>query len=64
MGGPVRRPTGSRSGWTCTREAAAQLLADGKAYHCYCTPEELEARREVARKEDRSAGLRGAPAGT
>lgn len=26
-------------------EAARQLLADGKAYHCYCTPEELEALR-------------------
>lgn len=26
-------------------EVARQLLADGRAYHCYCTPEELEALR-------------------
>lgn len=25
-----------------------QLLAEGKAYHCYCTPEELEAMRHLA----------------
>jgi len=25
-----------------------QLLAEGKAYRCYCTPEELEAKREAA----------------
>ncbi len=30
-------------------EVARQLLAAGKAYHCYCTPEELEAMRETAR---------------
>ena len=31
-----------------------QLLAEGKAYYCYCTPEELEAEREalVAKGED------------
>lgn len=34
-------------------EVANQLLADGKAYRCYCTPEELEAMRENARKEGR-----------
>jgi glutamyl-tRNA synthetase len=26
--------------------AAAQLLAENKAYHCYCTPDELEAERK------------------
>jgi len=31
--------------------AARQLLIEGKAYHCYCTPEELAAMREQARKE-------------
>ncbi len=31
--------------------AAALLLNEGKAYHCYCTPEELTAGREAARKE-------------
>ncbi len=40
-------------------QAAAQLIADGKAYHCYCTPEELEQRREVARQEKRPPGYEG-----
>ncbi len=35
------------------REAAAQLLADGRAYRCYCTPEELADMREKARQEGR-----------
>jgi len=30
-------------------ETARQLLAEGKAYHCYCTPQELEQMREEAR---------------
>ncbi|MBN1254478.1 MAG: glutamate--tRNA ligase [Deltaproteobacteria bacterium] len=30
------------------REHVDQLLADGKAYRCYCTPEELEGRRQQA----------------
>ena len=33
---------------------AHQLLADGKAYHCYCTPEELTEMRETAKAEGRS----------
>jgi len=33
------------------REATEKLLANGQAYHCYCTPEELEARREEAAKK-------------
>lgn len=32
-------------------EIAHELLAQGKAYHCYCTPEELEAMREKAKAE-------------
>jgi glutamyl-tRNA synthetase len=32
------------------REAAEKLLKEGKAYRCYCTPEELEKKREVAMK--------------
>ena len=36
-------------------EIAATLLADGNAYHCYCTPEELTEMRETARREGRSA---------
>jgi glutamyl-tRNA synthetase len=35
------------------REIAEQLLANGKAYRCYATPQELEAMRELARKESR-----------
>ena len=29
---------------------AEQLIGNGHAYHCYCTPAELEARREAAMK--------------
>ncbi len=32
------------------QEAADKLLKEGKAYRCYCTPEELEAKREAALK--------------
>ncbi len=32
------------------REAADRLVAEGKAYRCYCTTEELEARRAEGRK--------------
>lgn len=31
-------------------EVAAQLLAEGKAYHCYCSPEELAEMREKAKE--------------
>ncbi len=34
-------------------EIAQQLLGEGNAYRCYCTPAELEAMRENARKESR-----------
>ncbi len=36
------------------REIAEQLLAEGKAYRCYASPEELTAMREAARKEGRA----------
>jgi glutamyl-tRNA synthetase len=39
--------------------AAEQLLDEGKAYRCYCTPEELEAQRELARAEGRPPGYEG-----
>lgn len=32
-------------------EVAEQLLKDGKAYYCYCSPEELDAMREKAKAE-------------
>ena len=38
-------------------ECARQLLAAGRAYHCYCTPAELEAMRERARAEKRSVRI-------
>jgi glutamyl-tRNA synthetase len=34
-------------------EVARELLAAGKAYYCYCTPEELNREREQARTEKR-----------
>jgi glutamyl-tRNA synthetase len=40
-------------------EVARQLLAAGRAYYCYCTPEELEAMRERARAEKRSVRYEG-----
>jgi glutamyl-tRNA synthetase len=40
-------------------EAARQLLAAGRAYYCYCTPQELEAMREKARAEGRSVRYDG-----
>ncbi|HZL30034.1 MAG TPA: glutamate--tRNA ligase [Pseudolabrys sp.] len=36
------------------RQVAEQLLAAGKAYRCYASPEELTAMREAARKEGRA----------
>src|SRR3954468_11378846 len=36
------------------REIAEQLLAEGKAYRCYASQEELVAMREAARREGRS----------
>lgn len=35
------------------REVAEELVANGKAYYCYATPEELDAMRELARSEGR-----------
>lgn len=41
------------------QEVVDQLLAEGKAYKCYCAPEELEAMREKAREEGRAPGYDG-----
>lgn len=35
------------------RQKVEQLLRDGKAYRCYCTSDELDAKRETAMKEGR-----------
>ncbi len=40
-------------------EVARQLLADGNAYNCYCTPEELAEMREKAKSEGRSTRYDG-----
>jgi glutamyl-tRNA synthetase len=40
-------------------EVARLLLAEGKAYYCFCTPQELEAMREKARAEGRSVRYDG-----
>ncbi len=40
-------------------DVAERLLRAGRAYHCYCTSEELEARNEQARAEKRAPGYDG-----
>src|SRR6202140_1656803 len=35
------------------KQNAARLLAEGKAYRCFCTPEELDAERKLAQAEKR-----------
>lgn len=40
-------------------EVARQLLAEGKAYHCYCSPAELEQMREEARAKNLPARYDG-----
>lgn len=41
------------------REKIQHLLAQGKAYPCTCTPEELEAKRQLAQKEKRKPAYDG-----
>jgi len=36
-----------------------RFLADGQAYYCYCTPEELQARRQAARQAGGPSGYDG-----
>ncbi len=38
------------------RKYALQLVEEGKAYHCFCTPERLETLREQQQKEKKSFG--------
>ncbi|MCA6216149.1 glutamate--tRNA ligase [Ideonella sp. B7] len=38
---------------------AEQLVADGKAYRCYCTPEELDAMREAQKARGEKTGYDG-----
>ena len=41
------------------REAVEQLLAAGRAYRCYASPQELEEMREAARRDGRSVRYDG-----
>ena len=41
------------------RQAGEKLLADGNAYRCYCTPEELEERRKAALARGEPPGYDG-----
>jgi glutamyl-tRNA synthetase len=40
-------------------EWVSRFLADGHAYYCYCTPEELQARRQAAREAGGTSGYDG-----
>ena len=40
-------------------EWVSRFLADGHAYYCYCTPEELQARRQAAREAGGASGYDG-----
>ena len=46
-------PIASQSGSVFTGVITEQLLTEGKAYRCFCTPEELEAERKLAAAEHR-----------
>ena len=52
VGGPLR-PAAADGEADTYRQVAEQLMAQGDAYHCYCTPEELEAERKAALAEGR-----------
>jgi len=41
------------------RDVADDFLRKGKAYYCYCTPEELEDRRQAALKQGETPGYDG-----
>ncbi|MEV5161476.1 glutamate--tRNA ligase [Streptomyces sp. NPDC053728] len=41
------------------RDVAEKLLAAGHAYHCYCTTEELDTRRDAARAAGKPSGYDG-----
>ena len=40
-------------------DVAARLHGSGRAYHCYCSPEELDERNQKARAEGRAPGYDG-----
>ena len=58
-GGPPDRNYFQSSRFDRYRAAAARLLREGKAYPCYCTAQELEAKRRQAEREHRKPGYDG-----
>jgi glutamyl-tRNA synthetase len=58
VGGP-HRPYRQSQRTGIYEEQVARLLEQGDAYPCYCTPEELEARREAARARGEAPGYDG-----
>ena len=57
--GPPDRRYFQSSRFDRYREGALQLLREKKAYPCYCTAEELEAKRKQAEREHRKPGYDG-----
>jgi len=55
--GPYRQSERMREG--IYADVAQKLLDGGHAYHCFCSPEELDARRELAMAEKRAPGYDG-----
>jgi glutamyl-tRNA synthetase len=58
VGGP-HEPYRQMEGVERFGKVANQLLAGGRAYRCYCTPEELEDRRRAALKRGETPGYDG-----
>jgi glutamyl-tRNA synthetase len=58
VGGPYG-PYRQSERYDIYRDVTAKLLESGRAYHCYCTTEELDERNEKARAEGRAPGYDG-----
>jgi glutamyl-tRNA synthetase len=58
VGGPLG-PYRQSERYDIYADVARRLLAAGHAYHCYCSPAELEARNELAKAEKRTPGYDG-----
>jgi glutamyl-tRNA synthetase len=58
VGGPFA-PYRQSERYEVYADVADRLLGAGRAYHCYCTAEELDARNERARSEGRAPGYDG-----
>jgi glutamyl-tRNA synthetase len=58
VGGPYG-PYRQSERYNVYRDVAAKLLDSGRAYHCYCSTEELDERNEKARSEGRAPGYDG-----